>query len=83
MALWLQIRGKELQFCFKKRHDFWRDRATIGPRSRRDRATIAPRSGPNLCRGRSSGHLDAIPPLKECNRRSIATFFQKPSVPLD
>ena len=35
--------GKGLQFCFEKRHEF-----------RRDRATIAPRSGPNLRRGRLS-----------------------------
>ena len=33
---------------------------------------IGPRSRPNHRRGRSSGHLDAILPLKECNRRSIA-----------
>ena len=52
---------KSSNFCFEKRPD-----------RRGEWATIAPRSGPNHRRGRSSGHLDAIPPLKERNRRSIA-----------
>ena len=60
--------GKSFNFASKRGMIF----GAIGPRSGHDRATIAPRSGPNLRRGRSSGHLDAIPPLKECNRRSIA-----------
>ena len=65
----------ELQFCFEKGLIFGtigprsgHDRAAIGPRSRRDRAVILVL----VDRQSLSGRLEAIPPLKECNRRSIA-----------
>ena len=53
--------GNELQFCFKKGMIF----GTIGPRSRRDQAIIVILADRRL----SSGHLEAIPPLKEQRSR--------------
>ena len=60
--------GKGFNFCFEKRHELGRDRATIGPRSSHDRALIFVVVDRRL----SSGRLGAIPPLKEHDRRSIA-----------
>ena len=70
--------GKGLQFCFEKRHEFRRDRATIGPRSRRDRALIFVVVDCRL----SSGRLGAILPLKEHDRGSIAprSRFDRPTI---
>ena len=68
-------RGKSFNFASKRGMIF----GAIGPRSRRDRALIFVLI---VCR-LSSGRLEAIPPLKECNRRSIAAFFQEASLPSD
>ena len=60
--------GKGFNFCFEKRHEFRRNRATIGPRSSHGRALIFV----VVDRRMSSGRLGAIPPLKEHDRGSIA-----------
>ena len=71
--------GKELQFCFEKRHEF-----------RRDRATIAPRSGPNLRRFRlsvvvrsSGGDSAAEGARSRFDRAAIEPFFHLSSLPSD
>ena len=57
-------RGKSFNFASKRVMIF----GAIGPRSRCDRALIFVLVDCRL----SSGRLEAIPPLKECNRRLIA-----------